>query len=185
MPNPRSTAQSSYEANSLKTCARGVKRRDMGKPHNIGSTLDDVDLTACHPHHQVLFEPIQIGPVVAPNRFYQVPHASGMTESNPRVRAALRETKAEGGWGVVIVGHRDANDALYQSLSDASGNGNRSSVTLIGDALAPGAIVHAVYIGHLYSRRLIDPDTTHLRDEPVTLQEPDSVFPAYQADSGS
>lgn len=76
----------------------------MGKSQNIGSTLDGVDLTACHPHHQVLFEPIQIGPVVAPNRFYQVPHASGMTESNPRVRAAFRETKAEGGWGVVSTG---------------------------------------------------------------------------------
>ena len=53
----------------------------------IASTLDQHhDLSACHPSHQVLFEPIQIGPVTAPNRFYQVPHASGMTEANPRVR---------------------------------------------------------------------------------------------------
>ena len=87
--------------------------------------------------------------------------------------------------GVVIVGHREANDTLYQSVSDLSGNGNRSSVTLIGDALAPGAIVHAVHSGHLYSRGLIDPDATYLRDEPVTLHEPDSVFPAYQSDPGS
>ena len=62
------------------------------------------DLTRCHPQHRVLFEPMPIGPVVAPNRFYQVPHASGMTESNPRVRAAFREVKAEGGWGVVSTG---------------------------------------------------------------------------------
>ena len=54
--------------------------------------------------YDLLFEPVQIGPVVAPNRFYQVPHASGMTESNPRVRAKFRETKAEGGWGVVSTG---------------------------------------------------------------------------------
>ncbi|MDG2135155.1 MAG: FAD-dependent oxidoreductase [Luminiphilus sp.] len=87
--------------------------------------------------------------------------------------------------GVVIVGYREANDALYQSLSDASDNRNRSSVTLIGDALAPGAIVHAVHSGHLYSRGLIDPDATYLRDEPFTLHEPDSVFPAYQSDPGS
>jgi dimethylamine/trimethylamine dehydrogenase len=59
------------------------------------STLDN---------HKILFDPVQIGPVTAPNRFYQVPHASGMTESNPRVRAAFRETKAEGGWGVVSTG---------------------------------------------------------------------------------
>ncbi len=62
------------------------------------------DLAACHPHHRILFDPVRIGPVVAPNRFYQVPHASGMTESNPRVRAAFRGTKAEGGWGVVSTG---------------------------------------------------------------------------------
>ena len=51
--------------------------------------------------YEVLFEPVSIGPVTAPNRFYQVPHASGMTEANPRVRAAFRGVKAEGGWGVV------------------------------------------------------------------------------------
>jgi dimethylamine/trimethylamine dehydrogenase len=50
-----------------------------------------------NPNYKILFEPVQIGPVTAPNRFYQVPHASGMTEANPRVRAAFRATKAEGG----------------------------------------------------------------------------------------
>ena len=54
--------------------------------------------------YDVLFEPIQIGPVTAPNRFYQVPHASGMPEANPRVRAEFRKVKAEGGWGVVSTG---------------------------------------------------------------------------------
>ena len=62
------------------------------------------DLSLCHPQHRILFEPVQIGPVVAPNRFYQVPHASGMTEANPRVRASFRGMKAEGGWGVVSTG---------------------------------------------------------------------------------
>ena len=57
-----------------------------------------------NPNHKILFDPITIGPVTAPNRFYQVPHASGMTEANPRVRAAFRATKAEGGWGVVSTG---------------------------------------------------------------------------------
>lgn len=54
--------------------------------------------------YDVLFEPLKIGPVTAPNRFYQVPHASGMTNALPRVRAAFRETKAEGGWGVICTG---------------------------------------------------------------------------------
>jgi dimethylamine/trimethylamine dehydrogenase len=54
--------------------------------------------------YDVLFEPLKIGPVTAPNRFYQVPHASGMTNALPRVRAAFREAKAEGGWGVICTG---------------------------------------------------------------------------------
>src|SRR6202000_323992 len=49
----------------------------------------------------ILFEPVRIGPVTAPNRFYQVPHASGMTNALPQVRARFRGVKAEGGWGVV------------------------------------------------------------------------------------
>ncbi len=55
--------------------------------------------------YDVLFEPVKIGPVTAPNRFYSVPHASGMTNRMPRMRAAFRETKAEGGWGVVCTGY--------------------------------------------------------------------------------
>ena len=56
-----------------------------------------------NPRWDILFEPVKIGPVIAPNRFYQVPHASGMP-SLPHVRAAMREVKAEGGWGVVCTG---------------------------------------------------------------------------------
>ncbi len=52
----------------------------------------------------ILFEPVRIGPVTAPNRFYQVPHASGMTNALPHVRAGFRGIKAEGGWGVVCTG---------------------------------------------------------------------------------
>jgi dimethylamine/trimethylamine dehydrogenase len=54
--------------------------------------------------YDILFEPVRIGPVTAPNRFYQVPHASGMTNALPRIRAGFREMKAEGGWGVICTG---------------------------------------------------------------------------------
>src|SRR5215469_15062386 len=60
---------------------------------------------ARNPRYDVLFEPVRIGPVTARNRFYAVPHASGMTNTMPRMRAAFRETKAEGGWGVVCTGY--------------------------------------------------------------------------------
>jgi dimethylamine/trimethylamine dehydrogenase len=60
---------------------------------------------ARHSRFDILFEPVRIGPVVAPNRFYAVPHASGMTNTMPRMRAGFREMKAEGGWGVVCTGY--------------------------------------------------------------------------------
>src|SRR5690606_5680900 len=53
------------------------------------------------PRFDILFEPLRIGPVTAPNRFYQVPHCSGMGYQHPATLAAMREVKAEGGWGVV------------------------------------------------------------------------------------
>jgi dimethylamine/trimethylamine dehydrogenase len=51
--------------------------------------------------YDILFEPVQIGPVTAPNRFYQVPHCNGFGHRMPRGLAAMRGIKAEGGWGVV------------------------------------------------------------------------------------
>ncbi|MCP4183748.1 MAG: NADH:flavin oxidoreductase [Hyphomicrobiales bacterium] len=53
------------------------------------------------PRYSLLFEPVKIGPVVAPNRFYQVPHCTGLGWQRPRMLAELRAVKAEGGWGVV------------------------------------------------------------------------------------
>jgi dimethylamine/trimethylamine dehydrogenase len=60
---------------------------------------------ARNPRYDVLFEPVRIGPVTARNRFYAVPHAAGMTNAMPHMRAAFRATKAEGGWGVVCSGY--------------------------------------------------------------------------------
>mgnify|MGYP001217646441 FL=1 len=54
-----------------------------------------------NPQHDVLFEPVRIGPVTAKNRFYQVPHCTGLGWLRPKMAAALRGMKAEGGWGVV------------------------------------------------------------------------------------
>jgi dimethylamine/trimethylamine dehydrogenase len=51
--------------------------------------------------YDLLFEPVEIGPVTAKNRFYQVPHCTGLGRLRPRMLAALRGMKAEGGWGVV------------------------------------------------------------------------------------
>lgn len=53
------------------------------------------------PRYDILFEPVRIGPVTARNRFYQVPHCSGMGYRYPQSDAAMRGIKAEGGWAVV------------------------------------------------------------------------------------
>ena len=53
------------------------------------------------PRYDILFEPIRIGPVTARNRFYQVPHCTGIGWTQPETLARLRGIKAEGGWAVV------------------------------------------------------------------------------------
>ncbi len=53
------------------------------------------------PRYDILFEPVKIGPVTAPNRFYQVPHCNGMGRMFPDSMIAMRGMKAEGGWGIV------------------------------------------------------------------------------------
>lgn len=53
------------------------------------------------PKHDILFEPIQIGPKTLRNRFYQVPHCIGAGSDRPGFQAAHRSMKAEGGWGAM------------------------------------------------------------------------------------
>ena len=68
-----------------------------------------------NPRYDILFEPVQIGPVTAPNRFYQTPFASGAGQQMPHTRAAMREVRAEGGWGVVNTGYC----SIHPSSDDA------------------------------------------------------------------
>ena len=51
--------------------------------------------------YDILFEPVPIGPKVARNRFFQVPHCNGMGYRDPSAEAEMRKVKAEGGWAVV------------------------------------------------------------------------------------
>ena len=71
--------------------------------------------------YDTLFEPVRIGPVTAKNRFFQVPHCTGMGWQRPRTLAAMRGVKAEGGWAVVCTEfnsiHPAADDSLHISAS--------------------------------------------------------------------
>jgi len=73
------------------------------------------------PRYDILFAPLQIGPVTAKNRFYQVPHCTGMGYLRPRMVAEMRAKKAEGGWGVVCTEynsiHPSSDDLKHVSAS--------------------------------------------------------------------
>ncbi len=60
-------------------------------------------MTETDDRYSILFEPVKIGPVTAPNRFYAAPHATGHGWNQPHGAIALRAMKAEGGWGTVAV----------------------------------------------------------------------------------
>ena len=53
------------------------------------------------PRHDILFEPVRIGPKTLRNRFYQVPHCTGFGVEKPWSQARHRAVKAEGGWAAV------------------------------------------------------------------------------------
>jgi dimethylamine/trimethylamine dehydrogenase len=53
------------------------------------------------PRHDILFEPVQLGPRTMRNRFYQSPHCTSFGAELPRAQAHIRGMKAEGGWAAV------------------------------------------------------------------------------------
>ena len=73
------------------------------------------------PRYDTLFEPLKIGPVTTKNRFFQVPHCTGMGYIRPRMLASMRGMKAEGGWGVVCTEynsiHPSSDDLRHVSAS--------------------------------------------------------------------
>ena len=77
------------------------------------------------PRYDILFEPVRLGPVTTKNRFYQVPHCTGMGWVRPRTLAEMRGVKAEGGWGVV--------NTEYCSIHPASDDQLHISATLWDD----------------------------------------------------
>ena len=85
--------------------------------------------------YQVLFEPVRLGPVTTRNRFYQVPHCTGMGFALPHTLAAMRGMKAQGGWGVVCTEYcslhptSDDQPYPYASLWDEGDVANLTAMT--------------------------------------------------------
>ena len=73
------------------------------------------------PRYDILFKPLKIGPVTAKNRFYQVPHCTGMGALRPHMLNAMRAVKAQGGWGVICTEycsiHPTSDDLTHVSAS--------------------------------------------------------------------
>jgi len=80
---------------------------------------------ARNPKHDILFEPIQIGPKTMKNRFYQIPHCNGFGSEKPLSQAYFRATKAEGGYAAV--------STEYCSISPESDDTHRMSARLWDD----------------------------------------------------
>ena len=84
------------------------------------------------PKHDILFEPIQIGPKTLKNRFYQVPHCNGAGSDKPNAQAWNRAIRAEGGWGAACTEycsiHPESDDTMRISarLWDDDDVGNLS-----------------------------------------------------------
>lgn len=128
----------------------------------------------------ILFQPVPIGPVVAKNRFFQVPHCNGMGYARPRAHAAMRGIKAEGGWGVVsteeveIHASSDVAPFIEGRLWDDS---DVPALALLTDAvhrhgaLAAIELVHAgMNASNLYSREV--------SLAPSAIASPASYYPA-------
>jgi len=114
------------------------------------------------PRFNILFEPVQIGPHKTRNRFYQVPHCTGMGYRHPNAEAAHRGIKAEGGWGVVCTQETEihptsdlspANEARLWSDADIP------ALSLMTDAVHEHGSLAAIQLVHggshspnLYSR---------------------------------
>ena len=77
------------------------------------------------PRHDVLFEPVRVGPKTLRNRFYQVPHCTGFGTRKPFSQAGHRELKAEGGWAAVCT--------EYAAISEDSDEAPATSVRLWDD----------------------------------------------------
>ncbi|MEM7043412.1 MAG: FAD-dependent oxidoreductase [Pseudomonadota bacterium] len=122
--------------------------------------------------YRILFEPVDIGPVTSPNRFYAVPHATGHGWAQPEGAIALRAMKAEGGWGVVAAQMTEiapdsdlANHPMDRLWDERDLPVHRAQVAAIKehDALAAIELAHGGMRARNYTSGLPVPGPSHLR----------------------
>jgi len=77
------------------------------------------------PYFDILFEPVRIGPVTTENRFYQVPHSSGLGYRQPNAVAGIKSLTRIGDClapgiiaSAVYSGHKYAREFDEPDLGD-------------------------------------------------------------------
>jgi dimethylamine/trimethylamine dehydrogenase len=134
--------------------------------------------------YQLLFDPVPIGPVTARNRFYQVPHCSGMGHALPNTLAAMRGMKAAGGWGVVCTEycsiHPSSDDQPHPFASMWDAGDVRNLAAMAEQVHAHGALAGielwhgGTYVPNLASRLpSLGVRSLPSRTEPVQSQRMD------------
>ena len=116
------------------------------------------------PRYDVLFEPVKIGPLTTKNRFWQVPHCSGMGHRYPNAEARMRGIKAEGGWGVISTQEAEihptsdlspANEARLWTVEDIPALTRVTEAIHEHGALAAIQLVHnGLHTANRYSRMI-------------------------------
>ncbi|MDX1576324.1 MAG: NAD(P)-binding protein, partial [Kiloniellales bacterium] len=130
------------------------------------------------PRYDILFEPVQIGPVIAKNRFYQVPHCSGMGYRYPSAEAAMRGVKAEGGWAVVSTQECEIHESSDVSpYTEARLWDDRDIPALARMAEAVHehgslAAIQLVHQGHEVSNRYSREPSLAATHRPVSIYDP-------------
>jgi dimethylamine/trimethylamine dehydrogenase len=111
---------------------------------------------AREPRHDILFEPVRIGPRTLRNRFYQVPHCTGFGVEKPWTQAAHRGMKAEGGWAAVCTEYcsisPESDETPYVSARLWDDEDARALALMVDEAHRHGALAGVqLWHGGLYA----------------------------------
>ncbi|MEI9415304.1 oxidoreductase [Mesorhizobium sp. Cs1321R2N1] len=133
------------------------------------------------PRFDILFETVQIGPLVARNRFYQTPHCNGMGNLRPQAHAAMRGIKAEGGWAVINTEHcsvHPSGDLMPEVLQMLWDDGDIPPLALMVEAVHEhGSLagVQLAYPAYYNANRLTREVPLGPMDRPVSGNHPMQV----------
>lgn len=103
------------------------------------------------PQHDILFEPISLGPVTLRNRFVQVPHCNGAGTIRPGAQAEMRRTKAEGGWSAIfteLTQFAPEAETNPQILVDIFDDDDVANLRLMTDAVHDGGGLAGVELSY-------------------------------------